>query len=192
VFSGGDGAFPPALLITAAAQGKVAARSIDVYLRGERPRTPTLRVVVEQLPTDTYRMTPGCETLARKIPIVPLDRRSAITEVEQPFTTAEAQAQARRCLYCHTHPIYDGDLCVLCGRCADICPEHCIRFAPLEALDVDPGPRAALAARSGEGPITVFLYDGDRCIRCGLCAVRCPTAAITMERFHFDESTSDA
>jgi NADPH-dependent glutamate synthase beta subunit-like oxidoreductase len=192
VFSGGDGAFPPALLITAAAQGKVAARSIDAYLRGERRRTPTLHVVVEQLPTDSYRMTPGCETIARKIPIVPLERRSGITEVEQPFTAAEAQDQARRCLYCHTHPIYNGDLCVLCGRCADICPEHCIRFAPLEALDVDPVARGALVARGGGGPTTVFLYDGDRCIRCGLCAVRCPTAAITMERFHFDEGTGDA
>lgn len=191
VFSGGDGAFPPALLITAAAQGKLAARSIDAYLRGESPRAPVLHVVVEELSTDSYRMTPGCETIARRIPIVPLERRSGISEVEQSFTTAEAQEQANRCLYCHTHPIYDGDLCVLCGRCADICPEHCIRFAPLDALDVDPGPHAALAARGGEGPTTVFLYDGDRCIRCGLCAVRCPTAAITMERFHFDEGPGD-
>jgi ferredoxin len=38
----------------------------------------------------------------------------------------------------------------------------------------------------------VFLYDGDKCIRCGLCAVRCPTAAITMERFHFEETRADA
>jgi formate dehydrogenase (NADP+) beta subunit len=192
VFSGGDGAFPPALLITAAQQGKVAARSIDAYLRGTPARAPTLRVTVEQLPTDTYRMTAGCETVARRIPITALERRSGITEVEQPFTPAQAQEQASRCLYCHTHPIYDGDLCVLCGRCADICPEHCIRFAPLDALDVDPARRAALAARAGDGPVTVFLYDGDKCIRCGLCAVRCPTAAITMERFHFEEGAADA
>jgi formate dehydrogenase (NADP+) beta subunit len=192
VFSGGDGAFPPALLITAAQQGKVAARSIDSYLRGDAPRPSTLRVTVEQLPTDHYHLTPGCETIARQIPIVPLERRSGITEVELPFTAAQAQQQARRCLYCHTHPIYDGELCVLCGRCADICPEHCIRFAPLDALDVDPAQRRMLEAHGGEQPVTVFLYDGDKCIRCGLCAVRCPTAAITMERFHFEESRDDA
>ena len=187
VVAGGDGAFPPALLITAAQQGKVAARSIDAYLRGVPAGDPVLHVTVEQLPTDRYRMTPGCETVARRIPVVPLDRRSGISEVERPLTAAEATEQAHRCLYCHTHPIYDGDACVLCGRCADICPEHCIRFAPLDALDVDEPTREGLGRRAGAGPVTVFLYDGDRCIRCGLCAVRCPTAAITMERFHFEE-----
>ena len=133
-------------------------------------------------------MTAGCETIARRIPIVPLDRRSGISEVEQAFSAADAQAQARRCLYCHTHPVYDGAACVLCGRCADVCPEHCIRFASLDALDVDPEQRRTLEATAGGGPVTVYLYDGDRCIRCGLCAVRCPTAAITMERFHFEEN----
>jgi formate dehydrogenase beta subunit len=191
VFAGGDGAFPPALLISAAQQGKVAARSIDAYLRGETPGRPVLHVTVEQLPTDTYELVPGCETVVRDIPIVPLGRRSGITEVELPYTAAQAQQQAKRCLYCHVHPIYDGGQCVLCGRCADICPEHCIRFAPLDALEMDPEQRRVLAEQAGEGPATVFLYDGDKCIRCGLCAVRCPTAAITMERFHFEEVPAD-
>jgi formate dehydrogenase beta subunit len=190
VFAGGDGAFPPALLITAAQQGKVAARSIDAYLRGEAARVPTLHVTVERLPTDTYHMTPGCETISRHIFVVPLERRSGISEVELPFTTRQAQEQARRCLYCHTHPIYDGEACVLCGRCADICPEHCIRFAPLDALDTGEATREELRRRAGAGPLMVFLYDGDKCIRCGLCAVRCPTAAITMERFHFEEAAN--
>ena len=35
IFAGGDAAFPPGLLITAAAQGKLAARSIDAYLSGK-------------------------------------------------------------------------------------------------------------------------------------------------------------
>lgn len=188
VFAGGDGAFPPGLLITAAQQGKVAARSIDAYLRQEPVECPELRVTIEVLPTDTYRMTPGCETIARRIPVLPLARRSGITEVEVAYDASEAQEQARRCLYCHTHPIYDGERCVLCGRCADICPEHCIRFSPLEALALDADTQQALAARGGGEPVTVFLYDGDKCIRCGLCAVRCPTGAITMERFHFDEA----
>jgi ferredoxin len=32
-----------------------------------------------------------------------------------------------------------------------------------------------------------MVKDDDRCIRCGLCAVRCPTDAMTMERFQVQE-----
>jgi ferredoxin len=32
-----------------------------------------------------------------------------------------------------------------------------------------------------------MIKDDDRCIRCGLCAVRCPTDAMTMERFQVVE-----
>jgi ferredoxin len=28
-----------------------------------------------------------------------------------------------------------------------------------------------------------MLKDEERCVRCGLCAERCPTGAMTMERF---------
>jgi ferredoxin len=32
-----------------------------------------------------------------------------------------------------------------------------------------------------------MIKDDDRCIRCGLCAIRCPTDAMTMERFRITE-----
>jgi len=34
--------------------------------------------------------------------------------------------QAARCLVCHIQTIYDPELCVLCNRCVDICPEYCL------------------------------------------------------------------
>ena len=172
-------------MITAAQQGKIAARSIDAYLSG-RPLSsaPTMHVTIEELPTDRYRMPDRYEQLTRMIPEVPLSRRSGITEVEMRFSAEEAQVQAERCLYCHIHPIYDGSKCILCNRCVDICPEHCLHFTLADQLK-DSAPLEG-NVESG-APASVFLYDEEKCIRCGLCAIRCPTSAITMERMQFEE-----
>ena len=184
IFAGGDAAFPPGLLITAAAQGKLAARSIHAHLRGQPSAAPVLHVEIEELPTDTYAQPARYEQLAREIPTMPLARRSGISEIESRFSEDEARTQAQRCLYCHIHPIYDGSKCILCNRCVDICPEHCLHFVPEEDLS-DPGPIRSRGAAGEHG--SVFVYDETICIRCGLCAVRCPTSAIIMERFRFQE-----
>ena len=36
-------------------------------------------------------------------------------------------------------------------------------------------------------PLAAMVKDDERCIRCGLCAIRCPTEAMTMERFSIVE-----
>jgi formate dehydrogenase beta subunit len=192
VFAGGDGAFPPGLLITAAAHGKQAAASIDAYLSGNR-RQRTRRMIVEEQPLATYRMPERYEQIARHVPVVPIDRRTGITEVEECYTEAEARQQADRCLSCHVHPIYNADLCVLCARCADICPENCISFLPVDGLALNASDEATVAALApADRPHTAFLYAEDRCIRCALCAIRCPTGAITMERFRLEEESDVA
>mgnify|MGYP003959295667 FL=1 len=38
--------------------------------------------------------------------------------------------------------------------------------------------------------MAVMLKDDEACTRCALCAVRCPTDAITMEAFRFEEVLS--
>jgi formate dehydrogenase (NADP+) beta subunit len=184
VFAGGDAAFPPGLLITAAAQGKLAARSIDAYLTGKPPGPARMHVTIEELPADSCTMVARYEQIGRDVPIVPLERRSGIAEIESRFSGNEARVQAQRCLFCHVHPIYDGARCILCNRCVDICPEQCLHFAPANQVS-DPAPLDRASASGAES--TAFLYDEERCIRCGLCAIRCPTAAITMERFQFEE-----
>jgi NAD-dependent dihydropyrimidine dehydrogenase PreA subunit len=82
--------------------------------------------------------------------------------------------------------IYDPELCVLCNRCVDICPEYCLAIVPIEQLELDEATSSALAARAeanGE-PLSAMVKDDARCIRCGLCAIRCP---MTMERFTITE-----
>ncbi|HUO06109.1 MAG TPA: FAD-dependent oxidoreductase [Candidatus Binataceae bacterium] len=185
VFAGGDAAFPPSMLITVAQHGKLAARSIDASLRGVSLGQPRLHVKIEEMPTDTYRRLPNYEQIARQIPLVPLDRRSGITEVESGLSAEAAHEQASRCLYCHVHPIYDGSKCIMCNRCVDICPEHCLHF---ESIDQISDQRTADRAMPEPIVRSVYLYDEAKCIRCGLCATRCPTSAITMERFEFEET----
>ena len=190
VYAGGDVAFGPRNLIDAVANGKRAARSIHEYLgRGRTRRRAWMEV--EKIPTAEYRTIAGFELLDREAPpTLDVGRRTGIAEVEVGYAEAEARRQAARCLVCHVQTIYDPEACVLCGRCVDVCPERCLAFVPLEELSLPEEDRAALArvaSQETELPLTALVKDDGRCIRCGLCAIRCPTDAMTMERFTITE-----
>jgi ferredoxin len=43
------------------------------------------------------------------------------------------------------------------------------------------------AQTAGWESASAMLLDPDHCIRCGLCAERCPTEAVKMEAFRFTE-----
>jgi len=186
VFAGGDAAFGPRIIITAVAEGKRGAASIAKFLTGRAPAEPShARVTIYR--TEQYRMKPDYEKLVRRPPpTLPLDRRIGIAEVEKVFPEPAARVQADRCLKCHVGPVFNGDECILCGGCADVCPEYCLRLVDVADLRGDAGLEAAFLARYGRVPSPgeegAIIKDETRCIRCGLCAVRCPTGAITMER----------
>jgi len=191
VFAGGDAAFGPRIAIEAVANGKQAAQSIRTFLSGKKP-APSLRVRISTLETDDYRMPDEYEKVERRsAPTVEIDRRTGIAEVEHIMEEEEAKRQAERCLSCHIETIYDASRCVLCNRCADVCPEKCLTFVPIEDVEMPSDQREAALAHYGYeqgAPLTVLLKDDTACIRCGLCAIRCPTDAITMERLNFIES----
>jgi formate dehydrogenase (NADP+) beta subunit len=95
----------------------------------------------------------------------------------------------------------EGTECILCGGCADVCPENCITFVPLAEIVSDPalaeqirvehGEAAAALLAKGGGVGTALIKDETICIRCGLCAERCPAGTITMEQFRVLEPTHD-
>jgi formate dehydrogenase beta subunit len=190
LFAGGDVAFGPRNLIEAVANGKRAALSIDDYLRGVKTDL-VVNLRIEELPTRSYRRPEDYEKCVRETPpTISLDRRTGISEVETGYTEEQARQQAERCLYCHIQTIYDAEKCVLCNRCVDICPEYCLKLVPIEELDLEPEVRERIIENEGvslSGPLSAMLKDDEKCIRCGLCAIRCPTDAMTMEVFYYEE-----
>jgi NADPH-dependent glutamate synthase beta subunit-like oxidoreductase len=190
LFAGGDVAFGPRNLIEAVANGKRAALSIDDHLRGVKTDL-VVNLRIEELPTRSYRRPEDYEKCERQTPpVITLDRRTGISEVELGYNETQAQQQAERCLYCHIQTIYDAQKCVLCNRCVDVCPEYCLKLVPFEELDLEPAVKERVLESEGvslTGPLSAMLKDDEKCIRCGLCAIRCPTDAMTMEVFYYEE-----
>ncbi len=193
LYAGGDVAFGPRILIDAVANGKQAALSIDDYLRGRTGGT-TFHLSIEKIPTNMYRMPDEYEKLPRQAPpTVSLNRRTGISEVESGFDEDAARIQAERCLSCHIQTIYDPQKCVLCNRCVDVCPEFCLKLVPIDELDLSPEQKEQATAVGGfasGSTLSAMLKDDEKCIRCGLCAARCPTDAMTMEVFYYEERES--
>jgi formate dehydrogenase (NADP+) beta subunit len=192
VFAGGDVAFGPRNLIEAIANGKRAAMSIDNYLRhGSAAATTYMQFT--KLPTRSYRMIPGYEKGRRAAPpTIPLDRRTGISQVELDYSPEEARLQAERCLCCHIQTIYDSSKCILCGRCVDVCPQHSLKLVSFDQLAVEELSPEQIRRSYGIDTIngqqwSAMIKDEEKCIRCGLCAIRCPTDAMTMEVLSYED-----
>jgi formate dehydrogenase (NADP+) beta subunit len=189
VFVAGDLAHGTRLLIDAVASGKAAARSIYEAITG---RKLTFETTTGHRVLELYRRERGYEAICRQeIPATHPEGRLSHPDVcvETGYTRELAMHEASRCLDCGVAPIFDGTRCVLCGGCADVCPTLCLKLVPLSELNADAGFQEEMREAFGEqvdlNANSAILKDEDRCIRCGLCAMRCPVGAITMERVVF-------
>ena len=186
VFAAGDLAHGTRLVIDAVASGKAAARSIYQFLTGQALKAEAL---TSYRLLDHYRRERGYESIRRQeIPVRHPGERLAHpdTLVEIGYDREHAMREASRCLDCGVTPVFDGNRCVLCGGCVDVCPTQCLKIVPLSELDggaaLDAAIESLLGPAAGREENSAILKDEDRCIRCALCAMRCPVEAIGMER----------
>jgi NADPH-dependent glutamate synthase beta subunit-like oxidoreductase len=197
VFACGDIAHGPRLFIHAIASAQIAARSMHDYLRGTR----TDVVVRKRWQSADYTMTPGWDQLKRhNPPALEAEQRAAtLNIVEINFAEAEARQQAARCLRCNINTVFDTSICIACNGCVDVCPENLIKLVGLDKLRQDSllmklaSESAGISAEDLQGYSNeelqelgaIMLKDESTCIRCAMCASRCPTQAIKMKRFEF-------
>jgi NADPH-dependent glutamate synthase beta subunit-like oxidoreductase len=195
VFACGDIAHGPRLFIDAVASAQIAARSMHDFLR----KTRTDVVLRKQWSPAQYTMREGWQTQTRENPpALEPEKRTASNEiVEINYPEWQAREQASRCLRCNVNTVFDTSKCIACNGCVDVCPNNLIRLVGLSALVADdvwmeraseatglpPEEIRALPASELDAMGAVMTKDESTCIRCAMCASRCPTHAITMQQF---------
>jgi len=152
VYAGGDCARGPQNVITAIADGKRAAASIDRYLSGD---DAFLMYDPEKVLSDPDGVLARVEDRGRKWRpqldrTEPSERIRNFDEFEAVLTVEQAVAEAKRCLGCG------------CGAGCEVCKDICKMFA----WTIDEIGRAVL--------------DEDKCVACGMCIWRCPNQNVEM------------
>ncbi len=206
VFFGGDAAFGPENIITAAAHGHQAAVSIHLFCEGkdlenDRP-APMTNLFRQKMGIHEWMYdSPVVDDIRYKVPHADkkkslLDRKM---EVELGFSKLEGFKEAQRCLNCDVQTVFEESKCIECDACVDVCPTDCITFttngeeedlrtrlsAPATNLFQDLYVSDVLPTKR------VMLKDEDVCLHCGLCAERCPTAAWDMHKFLYNVTKAD-
>ncbi|KRT62905.1 MAG: NADPH-dependent glutamate synthase beta chain-like protein oxidoreductase [Chloroflexi bacterium CSP1-4] len=197
VFACGDFVTGPTTLIESAGHGKKCAYAIDRYLSGRSTVEVDANVRIvsswrhempefyDVLPRQHVPMTPLAARLPSSDPVVNFN-----TQVERGYGATDAVAESTRCLMCNYNIWFDPFRCVLCGACADVCPEGVIHMIDVNQMKAE-GALPELVDAYGWDQGAAMVLDEERCIRCALCVKRCPYDAITMERFELQEVSSD-
>jgi NADH-quinone oxidoreductase subunit I len=109
------------------------------------------------------------------------DDRSGIATIQYPYEMQPVPDNGRYRLH------NEIDDCIVCDKCAKICPVDCIEIEPVRAIEEigktsDGTSKRIYAAK--------FDIDMGKCCFCGLCTTVCPTECLTMTKV-YDFSVTD-
>jgi len=102
IFTGGDSATGPALVVDAIGSGRRAARSIDLFLKGEPVEPVKNSLQKKRIPESIFTKVPGIKKTTRaKMPEIPVNQRlDSMIEVDLVLPEDAAHKEAERCLNC--------------------------------------------------------------------------------------------
>ena len=192
IFVGGDIAHGPKLFIDAVASGSKAARGIHAHLTNSEPLKLQRNITFKDLPE--YGRTSSYVDEEREerdeLHVEPAKDPEFNTTIE--YAEEEAKEQAGRCLECHIHPTFEADICILCGGCVDVCPSYCLSMKTIDKVDGGEDLKVLAELEFGDMAVaqeqgSVMLFDPLKCIRCGMCAQKCPTGACKMSVNEFED-----
>src|SRR5438045_1513614 len=203
IFMAGDYRTGPTTIIEAVAEGRSAAQQIARFLDpiANAVNIPEYHEIVtlrRSSTPDNVGQIAGEGELARvyhnmsvdydRIPrqempkLSKKDRAGLFLEVNQGYHQAQAVAESDRCLKCNFNIEIIGELCIICGGCVDVCPMDVIHLVDMADIVDDGSIPGVGEAKKWQNGVAFFL-DETACIRCALCVIRCPTDAITMNRY---------
>lgn len=101
------------------------------------------------------------------------DQKDGIVTLQYPFEELPVPDTGRYQLH------NEIDDCIVCDKCAKVCPVNCIDIEPVRAVEEigktsDGTSKRIYAAK--------FDIDMSKCCFCGLCTVVCPTECLTMTK----------
>lgn len=190
LFACGDIALGAANVIEAIADAHKVAEGVHRYLGGAE--SPARWLETKALPGYRRDMT-DYERAREEQPVIPLaDRMDFEAEVELGYSKQTAIEQAKRCYFCHIQVSQTENPCVVCGACVEVCPKDTIELVrpdgtvirPEELMTPRPGqPQNEALPALAPWERASIVIDDDGCIRCGLCAVYCPTKTLLLKEY---------
>ncbi|PIP35531.1 MAG: electron transporter RnfB [Desulfobacterales bacterium CG23_combo_of_CG06-09_8_20_14_all_52_9] len=102
IFAAGDVATGPSLVVEAIGGGRLAARSIHLYLSGKTVTPPEKSLFKRHIPGTLFDSVPGIQKVPRvPMPEIPVGERIySFVEVDQVVSEEDAKKESSRCLNC--------------------------------------------------------------------------------------------